>query len=153
MPDLFTHLATARLPAAFVRDRRIAALLVIGTFLPDLVAKGFMWVTRATDNFDAMTHSLLGLLLLSYGAALFIEERLRRPAFVALLGGGLLHVAVDLLKYNLGMGSATLFFPFSDRSFELGLIDPLDVIFLAPLAAVLLGIAWIIERKRSHVPH
>ena len=58
MADLFTHLAAARLPAAFVRDRRIAALLVLGTFLPDLAAKGLYWVLRAPSPFIEPTHSL-----------------------------------------------------------------------------------------------
>ena len=104
MADLFTHLAAARVPAAFVRDRRIAALLVIGTFLPDLASKGLYWVARAgaETNFTTPTHTIAGLAILSYAAALFVEERLRRPAFAAILAGGLIHVAVDLLKDNLG---------------------------------------------------
>jgi membrane-bound metal-dependent hydrolase YbcI (DUF457 family) len=148
MADLFTHLASARLPAAFVRDRRIAALLVIGTFLPDLASKGLYWILRCSDNFETPTHSLVGVLLLSYAASLLVEERLRRPGFAAILAGGVLHIAVDLLKNNMGTGSARLFYPLSPRSYEIGLIEPLDVVFLAPLNVVILWVAWAVERKR-----
>ncbi|HXX92742.1 MAG TPA: metal-dependent hydrolase [Planctomycetota bacterium] len=148
MPDLFTHLATARLPAAFVRDPRIAALVVIGTFLPDLTSKGFYWVLKCTPNFEVPTHSLVGVTLISYAASLFLEERLRRAAFPALLAGGVLHVLVDLLKDNMGVGSCRLFYPFSPRSYELGLIDPVDVIYLVPIDLILLWVAGAIERSR-----
>ena len=38
MPDLLTHYAAARVPALALRDPRLQALLVAGTFLPDVVA-------------------------------------------------------------------------------------------------------------------
>lgn len=151
MADLFTHFAAASLPAAMVRDRRIAALLVIGTFLPDLASKGLYWVTRSAPDFTVPTHSILGLALLSYAAALFVEERLRRPALAALFAGGLLHVAVDLIKDNLGSGSAYLFYPLSTRSTEIPLIDPENVILLVPFDIAVLAFAWILERKRVAV--
>jgi len=151
MADLLTHLAAARMPAAFVRDRRYSALLVIGTFLPDLVSKGLYWVTRAPGDFTVPTHSLAGLLVLSYGAALFVEERLRRGAFLALLAGGLVHVAVDVLKENMGMGNTYFFHPLSTYSFEIGLIDNLNVILLVPVDAAILILAWMLERRRRRV--
>jgi membrane-bound metal-dependent hydrolase YbcI (DUF457 family) len=148
MPDLFTHLATARLPAALVRDRRIAALLVIGTFLPDLVSKGLYWILRARMNFESTSHTLLGVALISYAASLLIEERLRRPAFWAFLAGGTLHIAVDLLKDNLGSGSCRVFYPLSTQAYEFGLIQPLDVIYLVPIDVAILWVAWVLERRR-----
>ncbi len=151
MADLLTHWAAAQLPASLSRDRRIAALVVIGTFLPDLVSKGLYWVLQSGGDFTTPTHSLLGLALIAYGAALFVEERLRRPAFIALLVGGLVHVAVDLLKDNLGMGAAYLFQPFSTASYELGLIDSLNMILLVPLDLGILLLAWILERRLRRV--
>lgn len=151
MADLLTHWAAAQLPAAFSRDRRIAALVVIGTFLPDLASKGLYWVLKSGGDFTIPTHTLPGLAILSYGAALFVEERLRRPAFLALLVGGLVHVAVDLLKDNLGMGASHLFHPFSTASYELGLIDPLNVILLVPVDVGILLLAWHLERRLRRV--
>ncbi len=151
MPDLFTHYASARLPAAFLRDRRIAALVVIGTFLPDLAAKGLYWLTRSPEPWAVPTHSLPGLLVLSYLAALFLEERLRGRAFAALTAGAFLHVAVDILKGYLGVGAARLLFPFSLRGTELGLIKSEDVLWLLPIDALLVLAAWAIERRRRDV--
>src|SRR5262245_61317168 len=120
MPDLFTHLVAARVPGAFVRDRRLQALLVIGTFMPDIAFKGLYWVMQTRESFGATTHSIIGVVLISYLACLFLEERIRRPGFFALAAGGLIHILVDLIKYNLGAGSARLFLPFSIEGYELG---------------------------------
>jgi len=152
MPDLLTHLASARVPGAFLRDRRVQALLIFGSFLPDVVSKTLYWAAWTPSDFLEPLHSPLGLLLLSYAAALFVEESLRRPAFAALFGGALLHVAVDMLKDNLGSGSSALFYPFSTREYELGWIDPENVVLLIPLdVAVLALMAWL-ERRLGRVP-
>jgi len=151
MSDLFTHLAAARLPGALLSDRRVAALLVIGTFLPDLASKSLYWVALCSSDFKNPTHSPLGLLSVCYAASLFVVERLRRPAFAALYAGALLHVAVDLLKDNLGMGSAHLLYPFSTASTEFGLTGPDDVHVLLPIDLALLGLAWLVERKVRRV--
>lgn len=151
MPDLFTHLVAARIPGVFVRDRRLVALLVIGTFLPDLAAKGLYWVLRSGDTFMAPTHSILGVLLIAYLAALFVEEKLRRPSFGMLALGALIHIAVDLVKDNMGIGPTTLFLPFHVGPMELGWIDPENVIFLLPLDAAILVAVLLLERRSARV--
>lgn len=152
MADLLTHLAVARVPAALVRDRHVSTLLILGTFLPDLAAKSLYWIAWASEDFVRPTHSLPGLLCLSYLAALFVEARLRRAAFAAFLAGGLLHVAVDMLKDTLDQGAVFFLYPFSTRGFEFGLVDPEDVIFFLPLDAALLVLAWFLERRRHVRP-
>lgn len=147
MPDLFTHLAAARVPAAFLRDRRHQALVLAGTFLPDIGSKGLMLVAQAQERFAAATHSLVGLLLLCYLAALFLDAPLRRAGFACLYGGALLHVFLDLLKENLGLGSVRLFLPFDVRLLELGWIPTEDVVLLLPLDVGVLLLAWILERR------
>lgn len=152
MPDLFSHLAASRLPAAFLRDRRLQALLVFGGFLPDVASKTLYWVAWANADFIEPFHSLAGLFVLSYVAALFVEEPMRKGAFAALYGGSLLHVGLDLVKDNLGTGSASLFYPFSTRGFELGWIDPENVILLIPAAALVLALTLRLERRFRRVP-
>ena len=152
MPDLFSHLATSRVPAAFLRDRRLQALLLFGSFLPDVASKTLYWVAWANSDYIEPFHSLTGLLILSYIVALFFEEPLRKGAFAALYGGSLLHAALDLVKDNLGTGSASLLYPFSTRGFELGWIDPENVIWLIPAAAVLLLLVHGLERRYRRVP-
>ena len=151
MPDLFTHLAAARIPGSFVRDRRLQALLIIGTFLPDIVAKGYYWVFKNRDSVHGMSHSFAGILLTSYLACLLVEERLRRPGFLLLAAGGLVHVLVDMIKDNLGTGTALLFLPFSIRGAEFGWIDPENVIYLVPVDAAILAALWLLERRRTRV--
>lgn len=151
MPDLFTHLVTARVPGAFVRDGRLQALLVIGTFLPDIASKGIYWVFQSRESFAHATHSILGVVLISYLACLFVEASIRRPGFVALAAGGLIHLLVDLVKDNLGAGSARLLLPFSTRASEFGWIDPENVVYLVPLDAAILGVAWLLERRFARV--
>ena len=151
MPDLFTHLVAARVPGLLVRDRRLVALLVIGTFLPDLASKGLYWILGSGDLYGIGTHSILGVLALTYLAALFVEEKLRRPAFAMLAVGGLIHIAVDLLKDSMGTGPSVLFLPFFTGSVELGWIDPENVILLVPLSAAILVTLLLIERRLARV--
>ncbi len=151
MPDLFTHFVTARVPGAFVRDRRLQALLVIGTFLPDIATKGFVWVMAAQKEFAHASHSILGVVIISYLASLFVEESIRRPGFFLLAAGGLIHLFVDLIKSYLGSGSVGLLLPFWPNNYEFGLINPENVIFLVPLDAAILAAAWMVERRYARV--
>lgn len=151
MADLFTHLVAARAPGVLVRDRRLVALLVVGTFLPDLASKGLYWILQAGDSFPIGTHSILGVLFLSYLACLFVEEPLRRPGFALLALGGLIHLGVDMAKASLGTGSVFPFLPFSEASYELGWVDPENVILLIPIDAVVLALILLYERRRDRV--
>ena len=151
MADLLTHLAVARLPGAFVRDRSVQALLVAGTFLPDIAAKGLQGLASSPSGFVLPTHSAPGLLVLSYLLSLFVEEVPRRAAFLALYAGSLIHVGVDLLKDNLGAGSVYVFYPFSVRRVEWGCIYPENVVLLLPASSALLALAWIIEGRLRRV--
>lgn len=151
MPDLFTHLVAARVPGAFLRDKRLQALLVIGTFMPDIAYKGLYWVMQTRETFGAATHSFVGVLLISYLCCLFLEEAIRRPGFVALAAGGMIHVLVDFIKFNLGAGSCRPLLPFSPAGVELGWIDPENVVLLIPIDAAILAVAWFLERRFARV--
>jgi len=151
MPDLFTHYVAARAPGILVRDPRLVALLVIGTFLPDLVAKGLYWFFLTEETYPLATHSLLGVLLISYLACLFVDEALRRPGFAMLTLGGLIHLLLDMIKDNLGSGAVRPFLPFSPFALELGWIDPENVVLLVPIDAALLAAILLYERSRNRV--
>jgi len=151
MPDLFTHYVAARAPGILVRDPRLVELLVIGTFLPDLVAKGLYWVFLTEETYPLATHSLLGVLLISYLACLFVDEALRRPGFAMLTLGGLIHLLLDMIKDNLGSGAVRPFLPFSPFALELGWIDPENVVLLVPIDAALLAAILLYERSRNRV--
>jgi len=151
MPDLFTHLVAARVPGSFVRDKRLQALLVIGTFMPDIAFKGLYWIMQTRESFAAPSHSIVGVLIISYLACLFIDEALRRPAFIALAAGAMIHIAVDLIKFNLGAGACRPLLPFSSAGMELGWIDSENVVYLIPIDAAILAAAWFLERRFARV--
>jgi hypothetical protein len=149
--DLFTHFVVARAPGVLVRDRHLVALLAIGTFLPDLAAKGLYWILQSGDYFGIGSHSILGVVLLSYLACLFVEEPLRRSGFVMLLLGGLIHLVVDMAKDNFGSGAVFPLLPFSAAPVEWGWIQSENVIFLVPIDAVMLAGILLYERRRDRV--
>jgi hypothetical protein len=151
MADLFTHFVAARVPGSLVRDRRLQALLVIGTFLPDISGKGLYWVLDNASSSQMVTHSIAGVLLISYLACLFLEEPLRRSGFLMLAAGGAIHMLVDMTKDNLGAGSVLLWLPFSLRATEFGWIDPENVILLIPIDAAILAVLWGLERRFRRV--
>ena len=151
MPDLFTHYVVARTPGMLIRDRRLLALLIIGTFLPDLVAKGLYWILLSGETFPVASHSLLGVLLISYFACFFVDESLRRPGFVLMALGGVIHLLVDMIKDNLGSGAVRPFLPFSTFAVELRWIDPENVVLLIPIDAALLAAILLFERSRRRV--
>ena len=151
MADLFTHFIAARVPGSLVRDGRLQALLVIGTFLPDISGKGLFWVLDNSTASPLATHSIAGVLLISYLACLFLEEPLRRSGFLMLAAGGGIHILVDMTKDNLGAGGAMPFLPFSLRGTEFGWIDPENVVLLIPIDAAILALLWVLERRLRRV--
>jgi len=151
VPDLFTHYIAARVPGTIVKDRRLLVLLILGTFLPDIAAKGMWWVLRCGDYFAVATHSVAGVVLVSYLACLFVAEPLRRNGFFMLTAGGLIHIVVDMVKDNMGMGVVRPFLPFSPRGVELGWIDPENVILMVPIDAALLAAVLLLERRLGRV--
>src|SRR5258706_252246 len=146
VPDLLTHFVAARVPGALLRDRRLQALLIIGTFLPDLASKGLYWILQSRDAPVVFTHSFVGILLLSYLSCLFVEESLRRSGFILLAAGGFIHILLDLVKDNQGVGGL-LFLPFSTSAAELSWIDPENIVFLIPIDAAILAAIWFLERR------
>jgi hypothetical protein len=65
--------------------------------------------------------------------------------------GGFIHILVDLLKDNQGVGAALLFLPFSIRGSEFGWIEPENVVLLIPFDAAILALAWFLERRFRRV--
>ncbi|MFT5686485.1 MAG: hypothetical protein ACI8RZ_007441 [Myxococcota bacterium] len=145
MADLVTHAAVGLLIKA-TTSRRHAAVFVAGTLLPDLLSRLPSMVCSAARvvvevpslliyGWDPL-HTPAGMLLSSYAISLLFTADQRRGVFLNLLGGMLLHMAVDLLQSHLGVGYPLLF-PFSTRAFELGLIGSEATVPLAiPLAAL-----------------
>jgi hypothetical protein len=159
MADLLTHMATGLLFKAGTRGPYTAAL-VAGTVLPDLGARvpaiGFSALAKSglpiapeiPYAFEVL-HMPLGMALLSLLIACFFREDQRVGVFFNLLGGCLLHLALDVTQDHLGVGYL-LGFPFSTADFELGWVGTEATVLWAPLFGLVALVLW---RRRLGSAH
>jgi len=160
--DLFTHSCTAVLYKA-AADRQGTALkdgtlavFVAGTCLPDFLGRvppmaltearwSLPWIPEWTVYLWGPLHMPSGILVTSYLLSFFFPEPGRARVFRNLLGGGLLHMAVDVLQHHFGVGYLLLF-PFSLWDYEAGVIGSettvLIVPFLLPLTLLVARWRW-----------
>lgn len=147
MSDLLAHAALSRVVATPLRSRTLVLLFLIGTALPDVVSKGMEVVIESRSFFSFASHTLIGVVIISYVASLFVAERLRVAAFLAFLASGVLHVAVDMLESSM-LGGPRILFPFLHRGFAMGWIGPHDSLWAMPAAALVLALFWRRDRVR-----
>lgn len=152
MADLVTHYLAARIPTSRI-DRPLQAAVVVGTVLPDLLSKAHDVGFHAPRGFEVPSHSVLGLAIYAYMASFLFQRSIRPRAWLALCLGGLIHIAVDLLKDTMESAASAFFlFPFTSGTFELALYDPLDVLWSIPVAASILILwEWVTRRKGQYV--
>jgi hypothetical protein len=159
--DLVTHTCVAYLVKK-VPDRPFVATFVLGTCLPDLLGRvpnmgltllrwHLPWIPEWLLYVWVPFHMPVGVLLFSFLGAFLFPESVRRWAFWNLVGGGMLHLAVDLLQSHIGVGYLLLF-PFSLWDFELGWIGSEDTVRIVPfLVPLTLAVAWW-RRKPKVIP-
>jgi hypothetical protein len=150
--DLITHTCVAYLVKA-VPNRPNAVTFVLGTCLPDLLGRvpgmGLTWLRWSIPAIPewllyvwSPLHLPVGIILASYVVSFVFPEDRRRVAFLNLLGGGLLHLAVDVVQRHFGMGYLLLF-PYTGWHFELGWISSEDTVRIVPvLLPVTLAVMW-----------
>lgn len=166
MADLVTHVCVAVLAKVLPGPRLSGpqahvATFVLGTCLPDLLARvpsmGLTWLRWSVPAIPewliyvwAPFHMPVGMLLSSFLLAFLFPESGRRVVFLNLLGGGVLHLAVDVLQRHFGVGYL-LFFPFSWWDFELGWMSSEDTVRIVPVLVPLTfaAVAWRRRRDRS----
>jgi len=153
--DLVSHAAVGVLAKAGTKWRMVP-VFVAGTMAPDVFSRGpahaLGWVHTEivplppvlTYGWDPL-HQPLGMVLLAYGLCLLTPAVTRSGVFLNLLGGMLLHLAVDMLQHHYGVGYL-LGYPFTTWAFELGWIGSEDSVLAAPFLALLAAWAW---RARS----
>jgi len=149
--DLITHACVAALFKAATGRRRVRTFIA-GTLLPDLMARApAMALSRVNRALPALPDELVylfaplhlpaGMLPAAFAISLLFPAGQRRETFGNLLGGMLLHLAVDLLQTHYTPGYRLLF-PLSDAAFELGLIGSEDSVRAAPVLVLLVIVAW-----------
>jgi hypothetical protein len=133
MPDLFTHAVSAYAATAGRRDWRDLLVAVVGTMVPDLAAQipGRILALLGVDFARALWarsawyvfHTPLTFVLLAGLLVLFAPAAWRPRWFVLMVGGGWLHILLDLMQRHLTEGSYFPFYPISEFSGEFGWFD------------------------------
>jgi hypothetical protein len=124
MADLLVHVASAFVVGRPLRDGRLRSIVYLGVCLPDLLYKTLLYLGNSPTWLCEPTHAPLGQIPFCYAASLLFEEAWRKRAFVALLGGGWLHLLLDFAKSYMGAGVIPWAFPFSMETAELGWYYP-----------------------------
>jgi hypothetical protein len=156
--DGVTHLASAYLLRAPAGGRHVP-VFVLGAVLPDLVSRvpalaAEEAVRQGVPVPQALVwcwtplHLPAGILLVSLLLPFLFAEEERPAVCCALLGGGALHVALDLLQRHVGLGYLLLF-PFSSRDFEVGLLGSEATVWAAPLLAAAAALLWGFRRRAA----
>lgn len=123
----------------------------LGTFYPDILYKSLFHITKTSDYALIPIHTPIGIFFCCYLLTMLFEERLRWSIFISLYLGSLLHILVDMLKYNLGLGSSALLFPFTTDGYEFGLYSGEDIVYLLPLNLVIIVALELVARRRKNV--
>lgn len=155
MPDLITHCSVAYLFRRIFRDKLV--LFVLGTILPDLLTRGLFIIFPSLLPFLLPMHTPFVLIFLSYFLCLFFEEGIRKGVFTALLSGSSLHLFLDFFQIHIREEEYYWFFPFSWKSYEIGLFWPEASVLTIPFWIILIlvlerSFIWNIIKKLFHKP-
>lgn len=136
MPDLITHCSVAYFFKWIFRDKLI--LFILGTILPDLLTRGIFIIFPSLVAFLLPMHTPFVLIFVCYFLCLFFEEGIRKGIFIALLSGSYLHLFLDFFQIHVGEEEYSWFFPFSWKSYEIGLFWPEASVLSIPFWLVLI---------------
>jgi len=151
MADLLTHYVSGRILGIGIQHRVTATLFSLGVFFPDLV-KMIAMIPGWTYLLDVPSHTPFGLIFACAAASQLFAGSIRWRAFSALYLGSMTHLLLDLMKDYLGSGAVFLLHPFSNETFELGLYRSEDVFYLLPANIGILGVLWVVSRRRVSPP-
>jgi hypothetical protein len=151
MPDLVTHTAAAYFLVRSPRFQRFRVLFYLGTILPDLLARPLHILWPQLLFYTLAVHTPIFMLIFCLMLSEFFAQPLRRTVFAYLYAGVVLHFLLDALQRHLGDGYYWLF-PFSWKSFEIGLFWPETSVTYIPLWLLLIvtveGVLW--ARRKIH---
>ena len=154
MPDLITHALGPYFAARYTwkTDRASMVVFILGTMLPDLVSRPpnyalirwFPLVNDLTGPLHSPFMAVLYCLVVSY----LFAEPMRRKAYILLLAGSWVHLALDALQIHVGSGYYMLF-PLSRWKHVQGLIWPEDSLFIVPVLLVCWLGLLIVQKTRK----
>lgn len=153
MPDLVTHLSVAYFVSKIPRVTKWAGIVYLGSALPDLATRPIYVIFPSTFHFVSPMHTPLVLIPLCLLVSFLFDQTHRGAVFVVLLVASYLHLLLDVLQTHDTRGYAW-FFPFSDRSFEIGLFPQDGSVYAVPfLLAAILTVELISRRTRRRQNH
>ena len=151
MPDLLTHTAFSYFVARPHRFVRYRAIFYLGTILPDIISRPIYILKPELFPYTVGIHTPVFLLLFGCFMSLFFESEIRASIRNWLFIGMALHLFLDFFQRHLSGGGYFWLFPFSWKSFEIGLYWPEQPLKFIPLwlAAILVTEVIVRRRKRA----
>ena len=151
MPDLVTHFTIAYCASRPEKWAQYRIFFYMGTILPDVVSRPFYILFPSAYYYVYSLHSPVMVGLLCVLLSLFFENGLRKTVLSASLAGAGLHFILDLMQNHI-LDAYYWLFPFSWKTYDLGLFWPEDSLRLVPLWLCLMLVieGVLFFRKRAH---
>lgn len=152
MPDLVTHFSTAYILKLPHRWSSRVIPFYIGAILPDLLSRPLFILFPQSDRIIFSFHTPAVMAVFCLLLAQFFEKRIRSAVRINLLLGIMLHFGLDLLQKQI-TSSYYWLFPFSWKSFDLGLFWPEDSVWLVPVWIALLVViefVFLFRRRKKN---
>ncbi len=153
MPELVTHAFSVYFIGMHPSVKRVRWLFYFGVLLPDVISRPIYILWPRWFGYTVAMHTPIFMLIVCLLLAEFFASPLKIKARWALLAGCGFHFLLDLFQKHIGAGYFWLF-PFSWRSFEIGLFWPEATLPLVPIWLLLMvafeGI-WLLRRRKSQV--
>ena len=133
MPDLITH--TLFVYPLKYRFKKAILFIVLGTILPDIlgrIAGVFIPGSPIVGWYQLSIHTPFSMILFIYAFSFLFLQKERKNVFIFLILGTFIHFFLDFFQKIISLGNLWLF-PFSFKSFQVGIIWPDDTIFLIPI--------------------
>ena len=150
MPDLITHFAAAYILKTPSRWSRFRVPFYLGAILPDLLSRPFYILYPPATYIVYSLHTPVISAVICLLIAQFFEGEIRSRVRTNLLLGITLHYGLDLLQKHV-IVPYFWFFPFSWKTFELGLFWPEDSLQLVPVWISLVLIIEVILQVKKRI--
>jgi len=150
MPDLLTHYTAAYFVSRSSAFSRFRAIFYLGTLLPDIISRPFYIFVPQLAVYTVAMHTPVFIIFLCLFLTELFQSAVKVPVRKYLFGGVLLHFVLDLFQKHLVDGYFWLF-PFSWKSFEIGLFWPDAPLKFTPVWILLIFLteyAYYIKKRK-----
>lgn len=155
MPDWISHILIALIICEIFKIKK-KSLVVLGSLLPDMLGKLSLLnlFTKVPEGFffwiTVPFHTPIGLLLMTLIICPIFKYN-QKKVFSLITTGWVLHLLADLTNKHLVYSPMFLLFPFSWKTYELGILWPEEyLLVLVPLFIIYVGIRLFINLKTKY---